>query len=74
MVFCMVLAFLICDPNTPFCKGYSLCIGYSLGKTAHFQNRLISRILGVFSIGFLRRTALMFLNNDFSHVFDIFNF
>ena len=41
---------------------------------AGFQNRLISRIFGVFSNGFLHKTTLMFLNNGFWHVFGIFNF
>ena len=31
---------------------------YSLCKMADFQNRLISGIFGVFSIGFLHRTTL----------------
>ena len=30
MGFCMFLAFLIFDSNWPFCKGYSLCMGYTL--------------------------------------------
>ena len=64
----MVLAFLIFDQNRPFCKGYSFC------KMTHFQNRLISRILGVFSSGFFYRTTLMFLKNGYSHVLGIFNF
>ena len=34
---------LIFDPTWLFCKGYSLCV------MADFQNRLISRMLGVFS-------------------------
>ena len=41
---------------------------------ADFQNGLISRILGVFRSGFLRRTTLMILQNRVSHVFGIFNF
>ena len=41
---------------------------------ADFQNRLISRIFGVFSNGFLHRTTLMFSKNGFRHVFGIFNF
>ena len=74
IVFCMFLAFLILDPNRPFCKGYSLCMGYSLCKMAHFQNCRISRIFGVSSCGFLHRTTLLFLWNSFSHVFNIFSF
>ena len=42
-------------PNWPFCQDYSLY------KRADFKNRLISRIFGVFSSGFLHRTTLMFL-------------
>ena len=41
-----------CDSNWPFCQVYSLC------KMADFQNGLISRMLGVFSSGFLHRTTL----------------
>ena len=41
---------------------------------ADFQNRLISRIFGVFSSGFLHRTTLIFLYNRFAHVFGHFNF
>ena len=37
---------LIFDPNWSFFKGYSLCM------MADFQNRLISRLFGVFSSGF----------------------
>ena len=33
---------------------------------ADFQNRLISRLFGVFSSGFLHRTTLMFLLYSFS--------
>ena len=61
IVFRMFLAFLLFNPNWPFCKGYSFCMGYSLCKMANFQNRLISRIFGVFSSGFLHRTTLIFL-------------
>ena len=60
--------------NEPFCKGDSLCMGYSLCKMANFQNRLISQIFDVFSSGFLHRTTLMLLKNGFSHAFGIFNF
>jgi len=45
--FRMFLTYLIYDPNWPFWKGYSLCISYSLSKTADFQNPLISRIFQV---------------------------
>ena len=38
MVFRMFLAFLIFDPNWPFCKGYRLCMGYSLCKMGVFNN------------------------------------
>ena len=40
--FCAFLAFLIFDRNRPFCKGYSLCMDYSLCKMADFKNGLIS--------------------------------
>ena len=46
VVFRMFLAILFFDANWPFCKGYSLCI---VAIFADFQNRLIFRILGVFS-------------------------
>ena len=74
MVFRMFLAFLIFDPNWPFCKGYRLCMGYSLCKMVDFQTCPISWIFGVFSSGFSHRTTLIFIYNDFSHVFGIFNF
>ena len=53
----------IFEPNWLFCKGYSLC------TMADFQNRLISRIFGVFSSGFLLRTTLMWLKNRISRFF-----
>ena len=59
---------LIFDPNWLFCKGYSPCM------MADFQNRLISRTFGVFSIGFLHRTTLTWLKNRFLHVFLNFEF
>ena len=68
MVFRMFVAFLIFDPNGPFGTVYSLC------KMADFQNSLISRIFGISSSLFLHKTTLMFLQNGFSHVYDIFNF
>ena len=66
--FSHVFWILIFDANWPFCKGYSLCM------MADFKNRLISRICGVFSSGFLHRTTLTWLKNPFSHVFLNFNF
>ena len=59
---------LIFDPNWPFCKGYSPCM------MADFQNRLISRIFGVFSNGFLHRTSLTWLKNRFVACFLEFEF
>ena len=50
MDFDMFFGILIFDPKWGFCKGYSLCM------MADFQNGLISRILIVFSSGFLHRT------------------
>ena len=52
MDFDMFFGILIFDPKWGFCKGYTLCM------MAHFQNGLISRILIVFSSGFLHRTTL----------------
>ena len=52
MDFDMFFGILIFDPKWGFCKGYSLCM------MAHFQNGLISRILIIFSSGFLHRTTL----------------
>ena len=52
MDFDMFFGILIFDPNWGFCKGYNLCM------MADFQNGLISRILIVFSSGFLHRTTL----------------
>ena len=74
IVFGMFLAFLIFDQNWSCCKGYRLCMDYSLCKMADFQNGLISRIFRVFWSGFfLHRTTLVFLWNSFWHVFGIFN-
>ena len=41
---------------------------------ADFENRLISRIFGVFSSGVLHRTTLVFSYNRFAHVFGHFLF
>ena len=41
----------IFDPNCPF------CMGYRLTRMVDFQNGLISRILAIFSSGFLHRTT-----------------
>ena len=64
----MLFWMLIFDQNWPFCQGYSLC------TMADFQNRLISRIFGVFLSGFMHRTTLMWLKKRFSHAFLNFNF
>ena len=66
--FCMFFWIWIFDPNWLFCKGYSLCM------MADFQNRLISRIFGVFSSGLLQKTTLTWLKNLLSHVFLNVNF
>ena len=58
----------IFDEKWPFCQGYSLC------TMADFENRLISRIFGFFSSGFMHRTTLMWLKNRFSHAFLNVNF
>ena len=52
MDFDMFFGILIFDPKWGFYNGYSLCM------MAHFPNGLISRILIVFSSGFLHRTTL----------------
>ena len=68
MDFDMFFGILIFDPKWGFCKGYSLCM------MAHFQNGLISRILIVFSSGFLHRTTLNDLQNGLWHIFGILIF
>ena len=55
MIFSSFLAFLIFDPNWPFCKGYSFCIVANLGD---FQNIPIFQILGVFFIAVSCTTQL----------------
>ena len=45
IVFRTFLAFLIFDPNRPFCKGYSLCVVANFG---HYENAPIFRISGAF--------------------------
>ena len=67
----MFLAFLIFDPNRPFCKGYSFCI---VPIFANFQNGLIFRILAVFWSRFLHNTTVMCFYSCFSHAFRNFNF
>ena len=49
--FDMFLGILIFDPKWRFFKGFACMV-------ADFQNGLISRILGVFSSGFLHRSTL----------------
>ena len=64
----MFFLILVFDINWLFCKGYSLSM------MADFQNRLISRIFGVFSSAFMHTTTLIWLKNRFSHVFLILIF
>ena len=52
MDFDMFFGILIFDPKSGFWMGYSLCM------MADFQNALISRIVGVFSSGFVYRTTV----------------
>ena len=61
----MFFGILIFEPNWVFCRDYSLCM------MAGFQNRLISRIFGVSSSGFLHRTTLIWLKNPFTFFFGI---
>ena len=68
IVFRMFLLISIFDVKWPFSQGYSLC------TMADVQNRLISRIFGVFSSGFFHRTTVMWLKSRFWHVFVNFNF
>ena len=68
IVFRVFFLISIFDVKWPFCQGYALC------TMADVQNRLISRISGVFWSGFLQRTTLMWLKNRSSHVFVNFNF
>ena len=57
-----------CDPNWPFCKDYSLCIG-AIFRTLY---SLIFRILAGFSSCSLHRPAPMCLLSRFSHAFPNF--
>ena len=68
IVFRMFFLISIFDVKWPFCQGYSLC------TMADVQNRLISRIFGVLSSGFLHRTTLIWLKNRSFHAFLNFNF
>ena len=52
-IFASFFRILIFDPNSLICRSYSPCM------MADFQNRLISRIFGVFSSGFLHKTTLI---------------
>ena len=75
IVFRMFLAFLIFDPKRPFCKAYSLCMGYTLClKWPIFKILSFLEYLVVFPACFFHRTTLMFLWNCFSHVSGIVNF
>ena len=60
----MFLEFLIFDPKSGFCMGYSLCM------MADFQNGLISQIFSVFGSGFLHMTTL----NDCTMDFEMFSY
>ena len=68
IVFRIFFLISIFDVKWPFSQGYGL------STMADVQNRLISRIFGVFSSGSLHKTTLMWLKNRFSHVFVNFNF
>ena len=63
-----------CFLNFNFSPKLTVWKGYSLSMMADFQNRLISRIFGVFSTGLFHRTTLTWLKNRFSHVFWILVF
>ena len=71
VVFHIFLAILVFDTNKPFCKGYNPCI---VAIFAHFDYRLISRILNVFSSRFLHTTTVLSLKSSLSHIFGNFNF
>ena len=45
------------------------CMGYRPTKMEDLQNALISRLFGVFALGFLHRTTLCIPQNHFQHVF-----
>ena len=66
----MFLAFLLFDPNQLFFKGYSLYIGYSLGKMADFYNRFFSQIFGFFE-RFFAQNNFNVVVQSFLHVFCI---
>ena len=68
IVFRMFFLISIFDVKWPFSQGYGLW------TMADVQNRLISRIFGVFSSGSLHKTTLMWLKNRLLHVFLNFNF
>ena len=68
IVFRMFFLISIFDVKWPFSQGYGLW------TMANVQNRLTSRIFGVFSSGSLHKTTLMWLKNRFLHVFLNFNF
>ena len=68
VVFRMFLAILFFDPDSPFSKGYSLCL---VAIFSHFQNPLISRILSLFQIRFMHRTIVQLFKRRFSHILAI---
>ena len=65
--FSHIFLVLIFEPSWLYCKSYSLCM------MGDFQNRLFSRIFGVFSSGFLHRTTLTWSKKPFLHIFVYFN-
>ena len=56
MVFCMFLAFLIFDPNWPFCMGYIAFARWAIFKIVSFLEYLV-----FFRAVFLHRTTLIIL-------------
>ena len=62
-LFSFFFAFLIFDPNWPFCKKSSLCIV-----------AIFATILAVFWSRFLHNTTVMCFYSCFSHAFRNFNF
>ena len=58
--FSQFFIFLIFDPNWPFCKDYSLCIGYSLCKTADFKIVSFLEYLVFFRVFFCTKQLLRY--------------
>ena len=74
MVFRLFLTYLSFDPNCPFWKSLGFSWAIACARWPIFNSILFLEYLVFFRAVFLHRTTLLLLQNEFSHVFGIFNF